>query len=140
VPDLDPLTTPVRRGAVAPVTLRGRRDARLVRSHTALVADGEPAIGHVGTPRAGVGLLRPLTHHRSGLLRTASEQQPPQTAKRSVLVLDQVGHVGVRLEDPANQRAVLLVERLLGAAEDVLRSVAVRVDELRRVSHPAATG
>src|SRR5262249_51011222 len=47
--------------------------------------------------------------------------------------------VGVRLEDRADQRGILLVERLLDAAQDLLQSGAVHFDELRRL-HPSATG
>jgi hypothetical protein len=63
----------------------------------------------------------------------------PQVTNRRVLIFDQAGHVGVRLEEPANQVAVLLIERLLGAAQDVLQLLVVHREQLRSGSHPAAT-
>ena len=130
---VDPLGTPVSLGAVAPVTLGGRRRVRFV---GVPVAGSRLGLGRGVTRRSGLGLPGLLPHHGFGLLRARPEEQLAEPANRRVLVFHQVGHVGVRLEDRANQRGVLLVERLLDAAQDLLQSRAVHFDELRRVSHP----
>src|SRR5262249_38227988 len=48
--------------------------------------------------------------------------------------------VEVRFEDSANERGVLVVQRLLGAAQHFLQLPVVHFHDLQRVSHPAATG
>jgi hypothetical protein len=93
-----------------------------------------PANDHVGWHEIAVEISA-----ESRLFRARSEEQLAEPADRGVLVLHQLGHVSVRLEDGAHERGVLLVERLLGAAEDFLQSVAVHFDKLQRVSHPATT-
>ena len=139
VPDLNPRRTPVSVGTVAPVTFRGGRLVRFARFVGVLNAGIRAGLGRGRTLRRGAGDLGFLSHHGGGLFRALPEEQLPQVANRRVLVVDQVGHVGVRLEDPANQGTVLLIERLLDAAEDFLQLLALHFDELRRVSHPAAT-
>jgi hypothetical protein len=136
VRNVDPRGTPVSLGAVAAVTLRGRR-LRNVGSH---LAGGRLGPGRGVRRPSDLGRPGPRPHHGFGLLRARPEEQLAEPADRGVLVLHQLGHVRVRLEDGADQRGVLLVERSLGAAEDFLQSVAVHFDELQRVSHPAATG
>ena len=134
--NVDSLGSPIGGGAVAPVTPGGRG----VRFVGVLCVPSRVGIGHGVTRRSGIGRLGLLTHHGVGLFRARPEEQLAESADRGVLVLHQLGHVGVRLEDPANQSAVLLIERLLDAAQDVLQFLAVHFHQLQRVSHPAATG
>jgi hypothetical protein len=101
---------------------------------------GGVGIGRGGTRRSGIGLLGVMPDHRVGLFRARPEEQLAEPADRGALVVHQLGQVGVQLEDRADQLGVLLVERSLSAAEDLLQSVTVHVDELQRPLHPAATG
>src|SRR5262249_1714018 len=55
----------------------------------------------------------------------------------SVLVVHQIDHVAVRLDDRANQLDVLLGERLLSAAQDLPQARAVYFDDPWRVAHTA---
>ncbi len=102
--------TPVSLGAITSVPLGGRRRVRFV---GVPFAGSEPGIDHRVRRHSGLGLL---PHHGLGRFRARPEEQLAEPANRGVLVFHQVGHVGVRLEDRADQRGVLRVERLLDAA------------------------
>ena len=121
------------------MTGAGRPRDRFLRRLASRFAGSRLRLGR-GAPRhRGLGLVGALPHHGVGLLRACPKEQLAQAANRGVLVFHQVGHVDVRLEDRANQRRVLLVERLLDTAQDLLQLRVVHFDNLRRVSHPATT-
>src|SRR5262249_52575111 len=98
-------------------------------------------------PRLGRSAIRPrcirlvgcrgfAPEYGGGFLRGLAEEEFPQPANRGPPVFHEVGHVGVRLEQPANQRGVLLVERFLDAAQHVVELRVGDFEDFGGVSHP----
>ncbi len=136
---VNPRGATVSVGAVAPVTLADSRRIRFVGLVCVRFAIRQFGVCPDAMLRTRVWLLCSAPHDRLGLLCACPKEQLAQPANRGVLVFHQIGHIDVRLEDRPNQLGVLLVQRLLDAAQDLLQLRAVHFDNLRRVSHPATT-